>query len=79
VEITNFGGKEYFIEELTAEIGACYLTSLTGIGNHLKQSVSYIKGWLEALKNNKRLIVYASTQAQKATDYILNVAPIEKQ
>lgn len=79
VAITNFGSKEYSIEELTAEIGACYLASLTGIGNHLKQSVSYIKGWLDALKNDKRLIVYASTQAQKATDYILNVPTVEKQ
>lgn len=77
---TNFGSKEYSIEELTAEIGSCYLNSLTGIGTgHFKQNVSYIKGWLEALKNDKRLIVYASGQAQRATDYILNVPPIEKQ
>lgn len=76
---TNFGSKEYSIEELTAEIGSCYLNSLSGIGTgHFKQNVAYIKGWLDALKNDKRLIVYASSQAQRATDYILNVPPPEK-
>lgn len=77
---TNYGSKDYSIEELTAEIGSCYLNSLTGIGTgHFKQNVAYIKGWLEALKNDKKLIIYASAQAQRATDYILNVPPLEKQ
>jgi len=75
---TNFGAKDYSIEELTAEIGACFLNSITNIGNsHFKQSVSYIKGWLDALKNDKRLIFYASTQAQKAVDYMAKSSPIE--
>jgi antirestriction protein ArdC len=65
---------KYSIEELTAEIGACYLSSVSGIANkEFDNSVAYIKGWIAALKNDKRMIVYASGQAQKATDYILQV------
>lgn len=56
------------------------VNSIAGIGTgHFKQNVAYIKGWLAALKNDKRLIIYASSQAQRATDYILNVPPLEKQ
>lgn len=69
-----FGDCKYSLEELTAEIGSCFLSSLCGIGaNNFDQSVSYINGWLQALKNDKRLIIKAGGQAQKATDYILNV------
>lgn len=73
-EKTNFGSKQYSIEELTAEIGACYLNSLTGIGNtHFKQNVAYINGWLEALKKDNRLIIYASSKGQQAVDFIRNI------
>jgi antirestriction protein ArdC len=63
----------YSLEELTAEIGACYLNSYAGIvGWDFTNHVAYIQGWLEKLRNDKRCIVYASTQAQKAMDYILD-------
>lgn len=74
MEHDKFGSETYSIEELTAEIGSCYLTSLTGIAsNDLTNSVAYIQGWLDKLKADKKFIVYASAQAQRATDYILNL------
>ena len=74
-----FGSEMYSVEELTAEIGACYLKSYAGIGKeYFQNSASYIKGWLEKLRSDKRFIVYASTLAQKATDFILNVKFEEK-
>jgi len=39
----------------------------------------YINGWLKALKNDKKLIVQASAQAQKATDYLLNLREVEEE
>jgi len=39
--------------------------------NTIDNSVAYIQGWLKALKDDKKLIIYASAQAQKAVDYIL--------
>ena len=76
-ELTNnnsFGTKDYAVEELTAEMGASYLKSFAGIPiEQLENNAAYIQGWLERLKNDKRFIVHASAQAQKATDYILNI------
>lgn len=73
---TKFGSEKYSIEELTAEIGACYLNSAAGIiDKEFDQSVAYIKSWIEALRNDKRMIIYASGRAQKAVDFILNLPP----
>lgn len=74
-EMAEFGSEPYSIEELIAEMGACYLTSFAGIINtEIKNSASYIKGWLEVLKNDKRFILFASSYAQKAVDFILNLS-----
>jgi antirestriction protein ArdC len=74
IQNKSFRTDEYAIEELTAEMGASYLKSYSGIPiEQLENNASYIQGWLEKLKNDKKFIIYASSQAQKATDYILNV------
>lgn len=65
---------KYSLEELTAEIGACYLNSFAGIdGWDFENHIAYLQTWLERLRGDKRLIVYASAHAQRATDYILNL------
>jgi antirestriction protein ArdC len=82
VEKIVFGSESYSLEELVAEIGACYLKSYSGIMEKgFDNSVAYIQHWLEVFKNDKRMIVYASSKAQKAVDYILNLpveVPVEK-
>lgn len=72
VEASYFGSENYSKEELVAELGASFLCGICGIENTtINNSVAYIQGWLKALKNDKKLIIYASAQAQKAVDYIL--------
>ncbi len=82
-EITDanaFGSEKYAIEELTAEMGASYLKSSAGIPiEKLENNAAYIQNWLTKLKKDKKFIVYASSQAQKATDYILNIQEKEKE
>lgn len=73
IEMSEFGSDPYSLEELVAEIGSCYLQSHVGITDELEQSTAYIQGWLSALKNDRRFIFTASTAAQKAVDYILDV------
>ena len=74
VQMKSLGADAYSIEELIAETGACFLTSIAGISELVfDNSASYINAWLERLRNDKRLIVYASTKAQKAVDYITSV------
>ncbi|MBI5538551.1 MAG: DUF1738 domain-containing protein [Bacteroidia bacterium] len=76
----GFKTNDYAVEELTAEMGASYLKSFAGIPiEQLENNAAYIQGWLERLKKDKKFIVYASAQAQKATDYILNVRNEERE
>ncbi|TCP24463.1 antirestriction protein ArdC [Scopulibacillus darangshiensis] len=70
----RFGSENYSKEELIAELGASMLCGVTGIENTtIDNSASYIQSWLRALKDDKTLIVKASQQAQKASDYIKGV------
>lgn len=59
-------------EELIAEIGSACLLSDLGIetDRSLTNSAVYIQGWLHALKNDRKLVVMAAAQAQKAAEYI---------
>ena len=43
-----------------------------------KNSVAYLQGWLKALKDDKKMIVVAAGQAQKAVDYIFDGKPEEE-
>jgi antirestriction protein ArdC len=73
-EINNFNSSSFSLEELTAEIGAAFLSNHTGILNTqtFEDSAAYIQGWLNQLKNDKKFIIEASSKAQKSVDYILN-------
>jgi len=62
--------EAYAFEELVAEMGAAFLCSHCGITGDL-QHASYIEHWLQALRNDKRLIFQAASLAQKAADFLL--------
>jgi antirestriction protein ArdC len=67
-----FSSKSYSKEELVAEIGSAMLCNIAGIETDetLDNSAAYIKGWIKKLENNHRLIIRASSRAQKAVDLI---------
>lgn len=71
-----FGSEEYSKEELVAEMTAANICSVTGIETEssFKNSAAYIQSWLQALKTDSKMIVFAAAQAEKATRYILNIA-----
>jgi|WetSurMetagenome_2_1015567.scaffolds.fasta_scaffold76389_2 antirestriction protein ArdC len=80
IESRGMRSNDYAIEELTAEMGASYLNSYAGIPiEQLDNNAAYINGWLERLKQDKRFVVYASSHAQRATDFILDIMPKEKE
>jgi antirestriction protein ArdC len=62
--------ESYAFEELVAELGSAFLTDHCGLPGVL-QHASYIEGWLKALRNDKKLIFTAASQAQKAADFLL--------
>jgi len=69
----GFGTVKYSKEELIAELGASFLSSLAGIFNSKqeKNSAAYIKSWLKVLKDDPTMILTAASKAQKAAEYIL--------
>jgi antirestriction protein ArdC len=71
-DLLAFGDTNYSREELCAEMGAAYLCGATGIANEtVNNSAAYIQGWLGKLKHDKKLLIQAAAQAQKAADFIL--------
>jgi antirestriction protein ArdC len=73
VEYAHFGSELYSKEELVAEIGAAFLASHAGIEHNIDNHAAYVKSWLKVLKNDSRMIISASSQAQKACDLIKNI------
>ncbi|HEV2693406.1 MAG TPA: zincin-like metallopeptidase domain-containing protein [Verrucomicrobiae bacterium] len=73
-ESAGFGSNPYCKEELIAEMGAAFLCGQAGIAEQiLENSAAYIQNWLEQLQNDKKLIVQAAAQAQRAADFILGI------
>jgi antirestriction protein ArdC len=70
-EANGFGSEEYSKEELIAEMGSAFLCGEAGIESTQENSAAYLQNWLEQLENDKKLIVQAAAQAQKAADFIL--------
>ncbi|HLL44379.1 MAG TPA: zincin-like metallopeptidase domain-containing protein [Segetibacter sp.] len=74
IEHDGFGGENYSKEELTAEFTAAFLSGITGIQPAtINNSTAYIQGWLKSLKDDKKLLLTAANQAQKASDFILGI------
>lgn len=72
----GFGSENYAKEELVAELGSVFLNNHYGVetDDTFDNSTAYVQSWLNVLKNDKKLIVSASTQAEKAANYVLSVA-----
>jgi antirestriction protein ArdC len=71
-EWSSFGSTPYAKEELVAEMGAAFLCGQVGIVERtLDNSAAYVSSWLQRLKDDRRLVVHAAAQAQKAADFIL--------
>ena len=64
------GSKAYAFEELIAELSASFICCHLGF-EYSTQHSAYIKDWLEVLKEDRKAIFKASSQAQKATEFIL--------
>jgi len=71
-EAAPFGSPIYAAEELVAEMSAAYLCAEAGISPAvIENQAAYVAGWLKKLREDRKLVVHAAAQAQKATDYIL--------
>lgn len=71
----SFSSSEYSKEELVAELGSASILNMIGIetDKSFRNSTAYIQNWLQVLRNDVKFIVSASSKAEKAVNYILNI------
>jgi antirestriction protein ArdC len=70
--VQPFGSADYSREELVAEMGAAFLCGHCSIETAtIDNSAAYIAGWLAKLRSDRKLVVVAAGQAQRAADFIL--------
>lgn len=71
--IDHFGSDQYGREELVAEMTSAFLCGESGIAPAtLENSAAYIASWVRTIKADKKAVVIAAAQAQKAADLVLN-------
>ena len=71
INLSKFGSPDYAFEELVAELGSAMCCAVTAIESTVREDHSkYINNWLKALKDDKKFIFAASSQAQKAVDFL---------
>lgn len=72
--IDNRDIEKYSQEELIAEIGAAVILNRLGIEtkSSIKNNAAYIQNWMQALKNDTKLVVLAAGKAEKAVRLIVN-------
>ena len=70
----RFGSNDYGKEELVAEIGASALVSICELEtpSSFRNNVAYIQNWRNAIAKDNKLIISATSKAEKAVDRILN-------
>ena len=73
----RFGDTAYAFEELIAELGSAFLCEKYAVKGDIRHE-GYIASWLQALKNDNKMIFKASAYAQKSTDYIVNFEALKQ-
>lgn len=70
----KFGSEEYSKEELVAEIGSSFIMHKLGLVTQKedRNTIAYIQSWIQVLKRDSKMIVWASSRAEKAAKFIFN-------
>ena len=73
-QYSEFGDYTYSEEELVAELGASFLAAYTGIDREklMKNNAAYLKGWLSKFRDDKKILLKAAAEAQKAVSWIVS-------
>ena len=71
----RFGSHAYAQEELRAELASVFIGSEVGLPCDIPNHASYMASWITALRDDKREIFRAASDAQKAADMLLGFHP----
>jgi antirestriction protein ArdC len=71
-----FGSKNYGFEELIGELTSAYILAFLGYESRITNNVDYINNWLQVMQDDKKFVIQAASQAQAASDFILEKAEV---
>jgi antirestriction protein ArdC len=72
----RWGDEGYAMEELVAELGSAFLSSdLYLTPEVMPDHAAYIASWFKVLKEDKRAIITAAANAQRAADFLHRLQP----
>jgi antirestriction protein ArdC len=54
------------------------MLAFLGYESRITNNVDYINNWLQVMQDDKKFVIQAASQAQAASDYILQTANIEE-
>ena len=69
-----WGESTYAFEELVAELASLFVGMRTGVSpdeKHFQNHAAYVGHWIEALRNDRKALIRASTLAQEACNLLL--------
>lgn len=76
----RFGDDQYAMEELCAELAACFLCAELGISNSPRPDhAQYLSHWLKVLRADNRAIFAAASQATRCTHFLIGLQPADVQ
>ena len=68
----RFGDRAYAFEELIAETSAALTAAQAGVVPEPRaETAKYLNNWVEAMREDKRIVITVFSKAQAATDFIL--------
>jgi len=71
----RFGSRAYAFEELIADLISCFVGTVLGLPCDVENHASYLRSWLDVLREDRRAIFRAAAAAQKAADWMLALHP----
>jgi antirestriction protein ArdC len=75
----RFGDEGYAMEELVAELGSAFLSADLDLTPELREDhASYIASWIKVLKDDRRAIFSAASNAQRAADFLHSLQKAER-
>ena len=73
----SFGSKTYAREELVAEMGSAFICAALNIVPTVRHA-DYLAGWMDVLKEDKRAMFRAASQACKVAEYLLPLSRVQQ-
>ena len=76
-----FGDEQYAREELVAEIASCFAQNDLGFTleeDHFNNHKAYVQSWVSEIREKEEALMEAIKEAQRASDYILEMSEKEK-